>query len=387
MSLPPQSLGRVPKQTVRVAHLAFPKGNLYLQWRDELGVIYRDEDFAALYPLRDPLRGQPALPPWRLALVTVLQFVENLSDRQAAEAVRSRIDWKYLLGLELTDCGFDHSVLCEFRDRLVEGEAQTVLLDRLLEHLLLEHLKGKKLLKAHRRQRTDVSAPTSAHRRQRTDSTHVLASIRVMNRLELITETLRAALNELATVDSDWLREFAPSTWYQRYTLRAEQSRLPQSDKARQEYVQTVGRDGFLLLHLLAQHKPQWLRLESIIVLRHVWERHFERGSGSGLPGSSEEVEVYWRKDSDLPKAASAIESPYDPQARYSHKRDLSWTGYKVHLSETCDMHLPHLITHVHTTPATTQDVSCTGAIHQALAAKELLPERHLVDAGYVDAT
>jgi transposase len=114
MSLKPAPIEPVPEQTARIARAAFPKGNSYLTLRDELGTLYRDEDFAGLFSQR----GQPALPPWRLALITILQFHENLSDRQAAQAVRARIDWKYLLGLELTDPGFHYSVLCEFRARL-----------------------------------------------------------------------------------------------------------------------------------------------------------------------------------------------------------------------------------------------------------------------------
>jgi transposase len=148
--------------------------------RDELGVLFEDTDFIELFPTR----GQPAFPPWRLALITVMQFLENLSDRQAAEAVRSRIDWKYALGLELTDSSFDYSVLSGFRERLAENGRQTLLLDR-----MLELLREKKLLKA--------------RGKQRTDSTHVLAAIRVMNRLEMVVETMCAALNELATVAPD----------------------------------------------------------------------------------------------------------------------------------------------------------------------------------------
>ena len=115
MSLHTSLIEPVPEQTARIARAAFPKGTPYLTLRDELGPLYRDEDFSALFPSC----GQPALSPWRLALVTILQFRENLSDRQAAEAVRARIDWKYLLGLELDDAGFDFSVLCEFRARLI----------------------------------------------------------------------------------------------------------------------------------------------------------------------------------------------------------------------------------------------------------------------------
>lgn len=131
MSLNPQTIEPVPEQTACIAQAAFPKGNLYMQMRDELGTCFTDADFVHLYPRR----GQPAFSPWRLALVTVMQFMEKLSDRQAAEAVRARIDWKYTLGLELTDQGFDFSVVSEFRARLVEGSAEQPLLDRMLARL------------------------------------------------------------------------------------------------------------------------------------------------------------------------------------------------------------------------------------------------------------
>jgi transposase len=116
MSLQLQPFELVPEETARVAHAAYPKGDLYLSLRDHLGAIYKDEQFTGLFPNV----GQPAYAPWRLALISVLQFLEGLSDRQAADAVRGRIDWKYLLGLELTDSGFDHTVLSEFRSRLRE---------------------------------------------------------------------------------------------------------------------------------------------------------------------------------------------------------------------------------------------------------------------------
>lgn len=182
MSLKPQSICPVPQETARVARAAYPKGNIYMQMLDVLGSIYTDEDFIDLFPKE----GQPAETAWRLAVVTVLQFVENLSDRQAAEAVRGRIDWKYLLGLDLTDPGFDASVLSEFRARLVEGHAE----ERLLEKMLT--LFGQK-------------GWLKARGRQRTDSTHVLAKIRALNRVLCVWETMRAALNSLAVVAPDRL--------------------------------------------------------------------------------------------------------------------------------------------------------------------------------------
>ncbi len=146
MSLHPQPIPPVPDETVRVARAAFPKGNIYLKIRDTLGSIYVDEDFADLFSVK----GQPAQSPWRLALICVMQYMENLSDRQAADAVRGRIDWKYALSLPLEDSGFDFSALSEFRKRLIEGEAEELLLNR-----ILEQLREKELIKGHKRQRTD----------------------------------------------------------------------------------------------------------------------------------------------------------------------------------------------------------------------------------------
>ncbi len=353
MSLKPSLIKAVPSETVRVARAAFPKGNLYLAMRDELGVLFEDSDFAELFPRR----GQPAFPPWRLALITVMQFLENLSDRQAADAVRSRIDWKYALGLKLTDSGFDYSVLSGFRQRLADSGQQPLLLDR-----MLELLREKKLLKA--------------RGKQRTDSTHVLAAIRVMNRLEMVIETMRAALNQLATVAPEWLSQVSKSEWFERYSRRAEQSRLPTGNKARETFVASVAEDGFLLLNLLLEQQPDLIKLGKVETLRKVWEQHFT---------CNEEGDARWRKGKETFRAAASIESPYDTEAKYSRKDSVRWTGYKVHLSETCDENLPHLITNVHTTPATMQDVASTADIQDSLCQKQLLPSRHLVDAGYVD--
>ena len=193
MSLRAELIGPVSEETARVARAAFRRGNPYVRLRDELGSVYTDVDFADLFPQR----GQVAEAPRRLALVTVLQFAEGLPDRQAAEAVRSRIDWKYVLGLELTDPGFDYSVLSEFRARLLAGGAEERLLD-----VLLERLRSCGLLKA--------------RGRQRTDATRVLGALRQLNRLECVGETMRQALNAIASVEPDWLRALAPPEWFDR---------------------------------------------------------------------------------------------------------------------------------------------------------------------------
>lgn len=361
MSLTPNWIGPIPEQTARIAHAAFPNGTPYLILRDELGPLYRDEDFSKLFPTR----GQPALSPWRLALVTVLHFRENLSDRQAAEAVRARIDWKYLLGLELADPGFDFSVLCEFRARLLAGGAEMQLLER-----FLDQCRHRGLLKA--------------RGRQRTDSTHVLAAVRELNRLELIGETLRAALNEIATVAPHWLHRVAPKAWYERYGRRIEDRRLPRTAAEREHYAQTVGEDGFALLAFLeTPEAPTELKqLPKVMVLRTAWARHYE----SQEPPASGTPNVRLKTNREVSQAEEQLESPYDPEARYRSKSGLHWTGYMVHVSETCDDDSVHLITHVHTTPADVHEAMCTESIHQALAEKGLPPHEHLVDAGYVSA-
>ena len=366
MSLRPQPIGSIPEQTVRVAHAAFPKGHPSLTLRDRLGTLFQDEDFATLFPAW----GSPGLPPWRLALVTLMQFRENLADRQAAEAVRARIDWKYLLGLDLTDPGFDFSVRSEFRDRLLAGSAAGLLLDKLLE-------------------RCRTMGWLTARGQQRTNSTHVLAAIRVMNRLELVAETLRATRNELATVAPAWLHAMAPLAWYERYGKRIEDTRLPQGQANRDAYAQMVGEDGFALLDALeAAATPEQLRaLPMIATLRQTWQRHYERASDEGTaPSHPARSSVRFKRNQELPPAAEAIESPYDPEARYRQKCDTQWTGSMVHVSETCEPTAPHLLTQVHTTTAAVYEAQCTEPIHQALHAKDLAPQEHFVDGAYISA-
>jgi len=361
MAIPP-----VPVETARVARAAFPKGNLYLKLRERVGTLINDADFVALFA-KD---GAPGLPPWRLALVTLLQFHENLSDRQAAEAVRARIDWKYVLSLELTDEGFDFSVLSEFRARLIKGDATDLLLERLLDCCQTLGL-------------------VRARGQQRTDSTHVVAAVRLMHRLELVGETLRAALNDLAVQAPDWVRTVAQTDWYERYQRRIEHGRLPKGKEARDSYARTVGEDGFHLLDALAASTtPASLReLASVKTLEVIWSQQYERTlvlRTSGRPSGRRPVR--WKDLTELPRAAEQLESPYDLDARYRTKRDTHWLGYMVHYTETCDPQQVSLITHVHTTPATVHDSQCTALIQEALSARHLLPREHIVDAGYTDA-
>jgi transposase len=356
MSLRLQLPAQVPDDTARVARAAFPHGNTYLNLHDELGTVFTDEDFAALYPTR----GRPAEAPWRLALITVFQFVENLSDRQAADAVRARVDWKYALALELTDPGFDSSVLCEFRARLITGSTERRLLDA-----VLDRCRNRGWLKA--------------RGRQRTDSTHVLGRIRTINRLLCAQETLRHALNVLAVAAPEWLLANSQATWLGRYGRRCDESRIPVGQEQRRAFAQVVGEDGRTLLAAVDKlDAPAWLRgVPALVTLRLVWLQQFYQEADA----------IRWRTEAEgTPPSSRFVSSPYDPEARYARKETTTWVGYKVHLTETCDDDTPHLITHVETTPGPIADGDMTSVIHEALKAKDLLPDKHLADTGYVDA-
>ncbi len=362
MSMYPQALGPIPEETARVARAACPKGTLAMRRRDALGEVSQDEQLAALYPVEGP----PAYAPWRLAVVTVLQYTENLTDRQAAKAVRERLDWKYSLGLELTDPGFDFSLLCEFRTRLVDEGAESLVLDRLLE----------------------VCQPRGwlkAGGKQRSDSTHVLARVRSLSNLEWVGETRRSALDDLATLAPDWLVRQIPSDWLERYSHRVENYRLPKAES--QRTAQQMGADGAHLLQALEQpDAPAELKeAASVQVLRQVWQPSDELAGGKAK----------WRAGPQASEGEGIVRCPSDPQARTGKKRETTWFGFKVHLTETCALQttqeaqagaIPQLIVDVQTTVANVQDVEMTAVIQEDLAQHHLLPEEQIVETGYVDA-
>jgi transposase len=261
--------------------------------------------------------------------VTVFQFVEKLSDRQAADAVRGRLDWKYALGLELR-----------------------------------ARCRSKGLVKA--------------RGKQRTDSSHILAQIRTLNRSECIIENLRAALNVVATVAPEWLKAWVPKDWLEYYGLRAEETRLMQGTEARKAYLERVGRDGIeLLTNVYHSDSPSYLaELGAIEILRRVWLHQFWTDNGM----------LRYREAKDLAPARLRVNSPYDPDAQYVNKRSLIWTGHKVFVTESCDEDSPPLITHVETTGASLSEIHQTKIAHQSLQKKQLLPKEHLVDTGFIDA-
>jgi transposase len=360
MTLRPQALPPVPEATVAAVQAAFPKGNLYVALRAEFGALYDDQLFADLYP---PLGRPVDVAPWRLALVVVMQYIEGLTDRQAADAVRRCMDWKYALSLELTDPGFDFTLLHDFRQRLLTHEAAQRLLDT-----FLTTCKARGWLKA--------------RGTQRTDSTHVLAAIRTLHRLECVLEAMHYALNQLSAAEPAWVQQHVPLEWYPRYGLRSDQARLPREASKREALARQVGADGYQLMEwVFANDSSAGLRdLPALEALQRIWLQQYYRCM---VPGR--EV-LRWRTGDEQPPAALRIASPYDLEARYSSKRDTHWVGYKLHLTETCDPGQPDLITQVVTTPATTQDSVMGPAIQQDLADRDVLPGTHVLDSGYVDA-
>jgi transposase len=232
-----------------------------------------------------------------------MQSSARLSDRDAAEAVRTRIDWKYLLGLELSDSGFDYSILSRFRDRLIEGHAEMSLLDR-----FLDKCKSLGML----RDRSDM----------RTDSTHVVASIRNMNRSELVGETLRATLNVLSTADPQWVAANVDASWYLKYARRFGYPRETLSKEAIIAAAEGIGRDGIALLaRIWSKETPLYMRsLPAVEILRQCWISQFWTDNGV----------LRWRHAGNLPPVPLRIDSPFDVEARYSIKRSTEWIGYSA---------------------------------------------------------
>ena len=360
MTLHPQALPPVPEATAAAVQAAFPKGNLYVDLRAEFGALYDDQLFADLYSPQ----GRPVkVAPWRLALVVVMQYIEGLTDRQAADAVRRCMDWKYALSLELTDSGFDFTLLHDFRCRVLTHEASQRFLDT-----FLAACKARGWIKT--------------RGTQRTDSTHVLAAIRTLQRLECVLEAMHYALNQLSAAEPAWVQHQVPPAWYTRYGLRSDQARLPKDTSKREALARQVGADGYQLLAWV-QTTDTALGLReppALEALRRIWVQQYYRCTVPGLEA------LRWRTGDEQPPSAVRIASPYDLEARYSSKRETHWVGYKVHLTETCNPGQPDLMTQIITTPATAPDCVMGPAIVHDLAARDLLPGTHLLDSGYVDA-
>ncbi|MFF3460670.1 transposase [Streptomyces sp. NPDC002730] len=355
---------------------------LAVRVRDRFGELFADGEFAVAFGQR----GKPGWSPGRLALVTVLQKAENLTDRQAAEAVRADLTWQYALGLDLEDPGVDHSVLSEFRSRVVAHGLEEKVLDLLLARLVEQGL-------------------LESGGKQRTDSTHVISAMRHLSRLDLAEEAVRAALEALVCAAPHRVERviYVPS-WSRRYGDRIPGWHAPVSKAKHTRLAVDFGRDGFALLTAVyAPLSPAWLReLPAVQVLRRVLVQSYTRT----LSGGREVVKRREAQVDGLPPGQQRLTSPYDTDARRSVKGDLLWNGFKIHISETCQAPAqpavgtvgdagpgrrnaaprPNLVTSVTTTDATVPDNAMLDPIHQALQRRGLLPGEHYLDSGYASA-
>jgi transposase len=362
--------------------------------RDRFGELFADVEFASAFAVTGPRGWSPG----RLALVTVFQMAENLTDRQAAEAVRDRLSWAYALGLDLADAGFDHSVLCEFRSRVVAHHLEEKVLD-----LLLARLKEMGLV--------------GAGGKQRTDSTSVIAAVRDVNRLELAGESVRAAVEALSAAAPGWLAQVIDVPgWSRRYGRRIDSWKMPASKTKQDALTLGYGRDGFALLSAVyAPGQPAWLReLPAVQVLRQVLVQNYTRTTARGGREVVKRREKTDEGGDGLPPASIRLTSPYDTDARWAAKRDTFWNGYKIHISETCATQAddaarspsavmpahgaaqrhkpgraprrPNLITNLATTASTLPDSKALEGIHQSQQRRGLLPEEHYLDSGYASA-
>lgn len=366
MLRPVPPVGEIPPATATLARKVHPRGTDEMRVGDALGPLFTDTDFTtgAFAEMYSDL-GQPGLSPALLTMVVILQFRHNLSDQDAAQAVRDRISWKYALGLDLEYTGFDASVLTEFRARLVDNSRADALLD-----LMLDRLKAAGLVKS--------------GGRQRTDSTHVIAGVRRLNRIETVGETLRAALEAIARISPTWIAPLLEIGWDERYGRKVETARLlSRKNASAQTLADQIGADGRKLLAAIdADPVASWMNtLPEVEVLRLVWNQQYTATSTGRLR---------LKTTDELPAAAERVHTPYDPEARYSTKdtgdKPTEWVGSKAHLTESCDEDLPNLITDVHTTPATEPDVVATTTIQDKLIRRDLTPGEHLMDGGYPSA-
>ena len=367
MCMKPRTSDQIPEDTRQLGQILLKPDNIMRLIGERLSEFVHDDDFADLYPPE----GRPAVWPGLLALVTVLQWAEALSDRQAAYAVVTRVDWKYALHLPLHYVGFDYSVLSEFRQRLLVHQAESRVFEKLLEQLkALGLVRGRGV--------------------QRTDSLAVVSAVTRLTRLELVYETLRVTLMALQRTESAWFAQMIPPRLVEEYGERGEQERWVKEsgDKGHAEVrrrAATIGQDGqWLVDRLEASDTPRTLQtLPEVATLRIVWAQQFYIEPLSDQPKGTGPTRFELREH--LASAgAETICTPHDPEARYSEKRGHTWQGYKVHVTETADDDAPHLITDVRTTLATATDFDQVTPIQETLARREVVPAQHVLDMGYV---
>lgn len=318
--------------------------------------LFNEVDYAAIYPSR----GRTGFHPVLLMRATLIQFLERLTDRQFANALPGRLDWKYFLHMKLEDEGFDASVMSDFRGRITANDASDLILAS-----VLQAAKDQGLLK---------------HETQRSDSTHILAAVRDLNRLEFVHETVRTTLETIALCDFEFVNSIARKEWNERYGSPCFNFRIPKSENKKAQWLSAIAEDGRYLLEEIEKNASPALKSHSSVqTLKTVWQQQIIFENENRLRGRLRKF------DEHKVTAADMLISPHDIDARLGSKREIKHKGYKAHLTETLDEGAPHLITNVETTVATTTDIEMRPLIEEALIRKNLAPKDHLVDSGYTD--
>lgn len=302
--------------------------------------------------------GSDCIHPARIAMASVLQHAEGISDRQASERMDDSLIWKYATRTDLNETGWDPSVYCDFRTRLLNSGAADLLLDKLL------HVAEEKGL-------IDST-------KLRTDATHICSAAKLMSRIELVFECVFDCLNELMDEAPKFLLSINKEEWRKRYyTMRAYNYQVPNTDNAKQKLANTIGSDAKYILEKIDESadKERLNGLMSVQILRRVLSEQFK---------DSNDGPSFLKKE-ELSRAGDRIASPHDLDATCASKRGKTWLGNKVHFSETYGANAPHLIVNVKTTPAHVNDCLVLDEIHRELKTKGRKPETHLVDAGYAD--
>lgn len=337
----------IPEDTAAVGQSLFAPTNAYRQLGDRFNELFPEEVVFA--PLYDPL-GRGAIPPLLLALVTIFQMLEKIPDRLAVEMVVSRMDWKYALHLPLGYAGFHWTVLTDFRQRLLDHAQERLLFEELLPKL---HALG--LIKP--------------RGKMRTDSTHVLGVVATLSQLELVTESVRLAVQAVLRLAPDWSAAALPASFCETYAERTSDYRLGQAEAHRR--LRQAGRDGFWFVGQLDHTALAAVRhLSEVEVLRTVLAQQFPEGDGT--PPAS-----------PRPTGRDVIESPHEPEVRYGTKRQQHWRGYKLQVTETCEADYPHLVVDLEPTNALAPDSPELPKIQARLEGQGIPPGEQYVDQGY----
>jgi len=349
MSLQWKLSREVPEDTAAVGRAILRPDNVYRQIGDHFDELFPDEGvFAPMYC--DTGRG--AIPPLLAALVTVFQMLEKVPDRQGAEMVGTRIDWKYALHLPLTYAGFHFTDLYAFRVRLVEHGQELAFFEE-----ILARLRALGLIKR--------------RGKARTDATHILAVVQRLSQLELITEALRVGVEAATRVAPDWVERELPPAFRDRYSGR--QSEYGLSDTEVKAGLAEASKNAFWFLEKVDRTAPKVVReLAEVETLRVVCRQQFPEGPG--------------RPPAKRPTGSDVIETPHETEARYAVKRGQPWQGYKMQVTETCDDDRPHLIVDLEPTGALDNDSPELPKIQERLAQRDVLPGEQYTDQAYVSA-